>query len=470
MHMKRILATILMAALCLSLGAQEAVERLFAENPDRAANNMHYYEFNPIEDTPAPKGFKPFYISHYGRHGSRYDQSSTFARAAQEGFFHLDSLGLLTPEGKRLWEQVERVVEAHKGMEGSLTPRGAREHKQLAVRMAQRFPAVFKNKDRQEINSFSSTNFRCIVSMCNFTNSLSIQYPKLNITFTSAERFMAYINPSLNVPRPGEAPAQRSSFDMSAYLRMQQQQNQARAWKPAEGVPGYDFSRFLRPLFTDYAAALKELGNPEPFVSAIFSAGRMPQLIDELSDIDIFSDYFTIKELVYFWAPENDKLYRMWAGSVENGEVIRYAIRPLLMDFVEKADEALKPDSHRAADLRFGHDTSVLPLFALLGIDDTQHRVFPFEQAHELGWYTFFQIPMATNCQMIFYRNKKDEVLVKVLYNEKEVQIPGIEPVSGPYYAWSALRTHFIALCDKAAEPWRRPVPPPPPAPRAYAQ
>ena len=459
--MKRFLSLSLLAALCLNLGAQEAVVRLFTENPYRASNNMHYYEFNPIEDTPAPKGFKPFYISHYGRHGSRYEQNSTFARAAQEGFFHLDSLGLLTPDGKRLWEQVERVVEAHKGMEGSLTPRGAREHKQLAVRMAQRFPAVFKNKERQEVNSFSSTNFRCIVSMCNFTNSLSVQYPALDLTFTSAERFMSYINPSLNVPRPGEVPPQRPAFDYSAFMR-QQQQSGPRAYKPAEGTPGYDFTRFLRPLFTDYNAALKELGNPEPFVKAIFSAGGLCQLVDELGDIDIYHEYFTPEELVYLWAPGNDSLYRMWAGSVENGEVIRYAIRPLLMDFVEKADAALQPGSHRAADLRFGHDTSVLPLAALLGVDDTQHRVFPYQKAHEMGWYAFFQVPMATNCQMIFYRNKKGEVLVKVLYNEKEVQIPGIEPVSGPYYAWNELRAHFIDLCDKAAEPWRRPVPPPP--------
>ena len=468
--MKRVLSLSLLAALCLNLGAQEAVVRLFTENPYRASNNMHYYEFNPIEDTPAPKGFKPFYISHYGRHGSRYEQNSTFARAAQEGFFHLDSLGLLTPDGKRLWEQVERVVEAHKGMEGSLTPRGAREHKQLAVRMAQRFPAVFKNKDRQEVNSFSSTNFRCIVSMCNFTNSLSVQYPALDLTFTSAERFMSYINPSLNVPRPGEVPPQRPAFDYSAFMR-QQQQAGPRAYKPAEGTPGYDFTRFLRPLFTDYNAALKELGNPEPFVKAIFSAGGLCQLVDELGDIDIYHEYFTPEELVYLWAPGNDSLYRMWAGSVENGEVIRYAIRPLLMDFVEKADAALQPGSHRAADLRFGHDTSVLPLAALLGVDDTQHRVFPYQKAHEMGWYAFFQVPMATNCQMIFYRNKKGEVLVKVLYNEKEVQIPGIEPVSGPYYAWSELRAHFIDLCDKAAEPWRRPVPPSPgPMPRIPAR
>ena len=33
-----------------------------------------YYAYPDINEsyTPAPKGYKPFYISHYGRHGSRY--------------------------------------------------------------------------------------------------------------------------------------------------------------------------------------------------------------------------------------------------------------------------------------------------------------------------------------------------------------------------------------------------------------
>ena len=454
--MKRILLVSLFAAACLSLGAQEEAVRLIAENPDRASNNMHCYEFNPIRDTPAPKGFKPFYISHYGRHGSRYELNSTFARAAQEGFFHLDSLGLLTESGKALWADVEAIVAAHKGMEGSLTPRGAREHRQLAVRMAERFPGVFKDRSRQEVNCFSSTNFRCIVSMCNFANSLQLKYPDQEFTFTSAERFMSYINPSLNVPRPGETPPERRGFPSGWMPRPAG----PRPWQPAPGEPGYDFTRFLTPLVTDLDAALRELGNPEPFVKAIYSAGGLVQLIDSLSGIDIYRSRFTPEELTYFWYPGNNSIYRMWAGSAENGDVIRYAIRPLLMDFVEKADKAVLPGSHRAADLRFGHDTSILPLFALLGVDDPQNRIMPYNEAHLMGWYAFFQVPMATNCQMIFYRDRKDEILVKILYNEQEVLLPGLEPVSGPYYRWSELRAHFLALCDKAAEPWLRNAPP----------
>ena len=451
--MKRLLFSSFLMALCLSLGAQEDAVRLFTENPDRASNNMHYYEFDPIYDSPVPKGFKPFYISHYGRHGSRYEQNSTFARAAQEGFAYLDSLGLLTPAGKSLYADVEAVVAAHKGMEGSLTPRGAKEHKMLAARMADRYPEVFKNKNRQEVNSFSSTNFRCIVSMCNFTNSLKEKFPKQEFTFTSAERFMAYINPSLSVRRPGEAPAQRPA--MPAGFRPPTAPAGPRAYSPAPGEPTYDFTRFLTPLFTDLNAALKALGNPEPFVRAIYTTGGLCQLVDFLG-IDIYRKYFTAEELVHFWGSGNDNIYRMWGGSKENGDVIRYAIRPLMMDFIEKADAAIQPDSHRAADLRFGHDTSILPLFALMGVDDPQNRILPYQQAHNSGWYAFFQVPMATNCQMIFYRNKKGEVLTKVLYNEKEILIPGIEPVSGPYYRWDELKAHFIKLCEKAAEPWNR--------------
>ncbi len=450
--MKKLVSSLLLTVAFLSLNAQEAAVRLIAENPDRAANNMHSYEFHPIVDTKAPKGFKPFYISHYGRHGSRYEQNSTFARAAMDGFHHLDSLGLLTEAGKALYADVNAVVEAHKGMEGSLTPRGAREHQTLATRMAQRFPDVFKNKDRWEVNSFSSTNFRCIVSMCNFTNKLKELSPRQEFTYTSAERFMRYINPSLRVPRPGERPAQRPSFSPEQMARMRASQENQK-FSPAPGTPGYDFTRFLTPLFKDYDAALKELGNPESFVRAIYSAGGLCQDIDFLG-LDIYRKYFTPEELVYFWASGNDSIYRMWGGSVENGDVVRFAIRPLMMDFIEKADAAMQPGSHRTADLRFGHDTSVLPLFALMGIDDPQNRVFPYKEAHEKGWYAFFQIPMATNCQMIFYKNKKGEVLTKVLYNEQEVLIPGITPVSGPYYRWEDLKAHFLRLCEKAAAPW----------------
>ena len=448
--MKRSLTlTAVLLAICGTIFAQDPMQ-VFSENPDRVANNMHSYEFHEIYDSPVPKGFKPFYISHYGRHGSRYELNHTFAKDAQAAFHQLDSLGLLTATGEKLYSEVNEIVDAHVGMEGSLTTVGAQEHRKLAERMARRYPSVFKDRNRPEVDCFSSTNFRCIMSMCNFTYRLKEIYPKEQFTFSSAQKYMSYINPSLNIRRPSDPAPQRPSFP--AGMRFPNPNDPQPKYTPATGTPGYDFTRFLTPLFTDMDAALKVLGNPEPFVKGIFNAGGLCQLFD--TDIEILRSRFTTEELVYLWAGGNDSIYRMWAGSEENGETIRYAIIPLLKDFIEKADAAIAPGSRRAADLRFGHDTSILPLFALLGIDDPLSRTFPYKKAHEMGWFAGLQIPMATNCQMIFYRNKKGEVLTKVLYNEKEVLIPGVEPLSGPYYEWNTLKGHFLGLCDKATAQW----------------
>lgn len=436
--MKKIFLSIVVLAIGMAAGAQDALT-LITENPDRAANNMHSYEFCEIYDTPAPKGYKPYYIEHYGRHGSRYEQSSTFADAALKGFHVLDSLNLLTDEGKALYADVQAIVNEHVGMEGSLTPRGGREHKMIAARMAERYPSIFTDKKRQEISCFSSTNFRCIVSMANFSESLKEKFPSQQISFTSAQRYMAYINPSLRVRRPGTpAPAMPANWG-----------------KRPEGprvvkAPGIDLTRFYTPLFTDVAAAVAQIEafeDQEAFVKGIFSAGGLCQVIDFMG-IDIYR-HFTPEELVYFWKSGNNSIYRMWGGSKESGDNIRYAIRPLLLDFVEKADAALAPGSARAADFRFGHDTSILPLFALLGVDDLQSRTFSYKEAADNNWFAFFQVPMATNIQMVFYKNRKGSVLTKVLYNEKEVKLPGIEPVSGPYYDWPTLRAHFLKLCEE---------------------
>lgn len=42
----------------------------------------------------------------------------------------------------------------------------------------------------------------------------------------------------------------------------------------------------------------------------------------------------------------------------------------------------------------------------------------------------------------------ESEVIAKVLFNEKEVSLPGLTPRAGPYYDWPALRAHFLSLCE----------------------
>ena len=53
---------------------------------------------------------------------------------------------------------------------------------------------------------------------------------------------------------------------------------------------------------------------------------------------------------------------------------------------------------------------------------------------------------MASNCQMVYYRNRKGEILTKILYNEKEVTLPGLKTDMAPYYRWDDLRAYFEKL------------------------
>ena len=68
--MKKSLSVIVLVLFAVSAAAQD-FEADLQENWDRIAGCFHSYEATPGPQTPAPGGYKPFYVSHYGRHGSR---------------------------------------------------------------------------------------------------------------------------------------------------------------------------------------------------------------------------------------------------------------------------------------------------------------------------------------------------------------------------------------------------------------
>ena len=100
---------------------------------------------NPREKyTPAPKGYKPFYISHYGRHGSRYHYSASDYAFFDKLFLSVDSAQALTELGKSVGKRVHQLyVDAHQRA-GDLTQTGAKQHMEIAKRMVQSYPDVSK--------------------------------------------------------------------------------------------------------------------------------------------------------------------------------------------------------------------------------------------------------------------------------------------------------------------------------------
>ena len=77
--MKRQTILLLLSVLLLSGGAAaQSTKEQTLEDLNRTAALYYCYENHPrAAATPAPEGYEPFYISHYGRHGSRWHASES---------------------------------------------------------------------------------------------------------------------------------------------------------------------------------------------------------------------------------------------------------------------------------------------------------------------------------------------------------------------------------------------------------
>ena len=80
--MRKIFVALSVLLLAVSLNA-EIIKRdqVNADNLKKMAGSVYAYEAPTESLTPAPKGFKPVYLTHFGRHGSRFlDNASNYDR------------------------------------------------------------------------------------------------------------------------------------------------------------------------------------------------------------------------------------------------------------------------------------------------------------------------------------------------------------------------------------------------------
>ena len=400
--------------------AQRFVDALKG-NPARAASNYQSYEFVDTELTKAPKGFKPFYISHYSRHGSRYHTGESYFRLCMPEMAICDSLGILSEEGEAWYNEAKAVYGEHKGMFGMLTTLGSQEQDGIGNRIHERFPEVFSGKNgRTEVRNRCTRVQRSIISMTSFNTAIAKKSPALNFSYAAGDKFRAYLNAD-----PQNYPL-LDKFDDQVEDSLKHL---------------IDTDRVFKVLFKATETAAKIIDNPYSFVRGVF-------LVSAISpNTDIHPDmlkYFHQDDILGHWVIRNNIFYAGWANSSEMATEVATIARPLIKDIVEKAEEALSENSTLAADFRFGHDTGLLPLVATLGIDGMHEKWSAFD-AHK-HWSSSEFIPMASSLQIVFYKNKKGEILVKLLYNEKETSIPALKPVSGPYYSWSSLKEYLISL------------------------
>ena len=376
-------------------------------SPEQAGSVYYAYPAPTEISTPAPAGYKPFYISHYGRHGSRWITEDVRYTEIVSVFDSLYLLSELTPLGINIRERLHLVWADARGRSGSITPLGERQQREIAERMFRKFPQLFRGD--AFIEARSSTSLRCAMSMSYFTERLKELNPALRVHRSAYHRDMEYIAYT--------SPEGEQFTSDSAPWRLDFKEFEKKNVRP---------ERLMASLFVNPAS----IADPDAMMRSLYwIASDMQNVELDLSFYDIFEH----NELIGVWKTVNARMYVCNAAAPLNEGLMPRCASNLLRNLLESADSAIKQGSP-AANFRFGHDNHLIRLLTLMQIEGCDKQEKDMDKFH-LAWQDFRVSPMGANLQLIFYRNKKQDILVKFLLNENEVSLP-IKSDMKPYYPW----------------------------------
>jgi len=470
-------ATCAIAFALAALPAQaQTTDAELAAHPEYTLSNaLPYPEPANVKYTKAPAGYKPFYISHYGRHGSRYHHSADEYKYIAETLAKADSANALTPLGKQMSALAQTLKSEAMPRTGDLTQVGAHQHMGIAKRMAKNFAEVFKDrkagnkKVTPRVKAYASTSGRCIVSMAAFVGEFRTHFPKIEPELLSGKSYMPFICAfdwgKLDYSR---APAYTAESD--------------KLWQKVDAKP------FISKLFADTAYAAKNIDAGTLYNRLLEITDLFPGMDSTLvasvekatgTTVSKLREIYTPEERTTRWKAQNAWWYSLLGTSplINKSNGTDFA-KGTLQNILDEADTAIASSEPVAATLRFGHDAGLLPLAALMQLPVANAKVSDLSKLHE-QWTDFKVIPMAANLQIIFYRKgdapakpasekagTSPDVLVKVLYNEIEQTLPvpcGNEPAAtgadkatakpakqncpaAPYYRWEDFRNFYSQI------------------------
>ena len=413
-----VLTLVLVGVVALTAGVRDD----FKANPKLSANNYQAYPVSGFPAiTAAPEGYEPFFINHYGRHGSRWlinDKKYTYPlQMLEKG----ERNGKLTRRGQEVLNILREVHDASQGRLGELSDIGAEQHQGIARRMYQNFPQVFK--DGASVVARSTIVIRCILSMQNEVDVLASLNPRLNISTDASEATMFYMNYSDSVARALRA----SQADLVNRCKEK--------WINPKGM--------LKKLFTDQGFARDSIDDARKMMIYLMEVTGNMQSHHQFEGVNLY-DVFSNDDIYSVWRYNNAFWY------INSGETpltqcrVDYMEANLLRNFIEDADRAITSGNPApGASLRFGHESVVLPLCCLMGLNGTDYRTTDLENLDKY-WQTYKIFPMAANIQFVYFRKAgSDDILMLPLLNEREATLP-VKTDVAPYYHWIDVRDYFI--------------------------
>ncbi len=423
--MKRtIISCLIGSCFMIPVEAQTSKSELLSHLELASGNYCNYP--NPTGHiTPAPAGYEPFYVSHYGRHGSRYMTDDDAYKYVLGKMDTAQVRGWLTEKGKEVYERLKVAAADAYHRDGDLTQLGGRQHRAIAHRLCVNYPSLMMQPITVKANS--STVRRCMLSMANFCQELLIMNPSLNISMDASEHDMYYIIPNDSIEIP------KSETDGELYDKLDKFRH--------EKLNG---RHQIELLFNDTKAASTFIDGYQ-FADALWNITSDMLCLPELGLS--FNDLFTEDELIDGFRVYNAS-WCLWEGLMPGSRHNYYAIYPLLKNFLDEADLMIA-SGKKGVRLRFGHDSVVLPFSFILGVQEAMGGTDDMEDLHN-HFSIFRLIPMAGNVQLVFFRKQgSDDILVKFLMNENETSVP-ITTDCYPFYHWKDVRTYYRNMLEEA--------------------
>lgn len=420
-----VISVLLFHLFTISPSQAQTVRELISQRPVYASCNYNVYPDSiPDNLTPAPAGKKPFYLSHYGRHGSRYISSRSGFDTPFGMIAHADSVNELTPTGERVLEEMQHIMNETESRWGELTGYGKDQHRAIARRMIEHFPEVFSGDAR--VSCISTIVPRCIESMGVAMTQMKQLNPQLRITMEASQRNQWYMNYQDRKLRRGYmTPEAKKAYDAYISTRMGN-------------------SRLMELIFKN-PDIVKEIVDDEEFNYYLMKMGLFQQNTP-LWRNTYLQDLFLTDELYHMWQVDNVLWYIQHGACKLNGGKQPTSQKNLLRHLIADADSCIRLDKP-GAQLRFGHETVLLPLVCLMGINGYDLATDNLDELEAKGWWCSSVFPMAANLQFVFYRSspRDKDVLMKVLLNEQEATLP-IATDCAPYYHWADVRQYCLGI------------------------
>ena len=419
--MKRLLLAVGCGLLAIGSFAQTAREEI-KENAWLAGSNYLDYDrqLPDFEYMKAPKGYVPFYFSHYGRHGSRWLIGKDDYERVMRPLRKARQQGKLTREGQEALRKIEIFNKTTDKRLGDLTTVGERQHHGIGKRMAQHFPEIFVKQKGVQIDARSTTVNRCILSMVAECEELMAANPTARIHNDVSDALQYYLNQNWSDR------LRKVSFK-GRDVRHQ--------YSDAHTHP----ERLMQVLFNDQQWAADSI-DQKRLMQQLFEVVINMQSHDDGPDmLSLFND----DEIYDMWSIQNVGWYQNYGPSPYTDGIMPFSQFNLLTNIIETADTCVTLGKTQAT-LRFGHEVCVMPLACLMELGTCGVQVSDMEQLDQ-QWRNYRIFPMGCNIQLIFYKPKKGngDILVKALLNEREMTLPVPATTTPYYYKWNDLRAYW---------------------------